>query len=164
MTSYIQGTYHPINRQKYIGINDPQYRSSWEYSAFIKMDNNSRVLRWGSEIVVLPYLFEMDGKKHRYYVDIYAEMLDYENKVNKFLIEIKPDEKLFIPNPPKNKTAKALRNYKLRMIEYQKNINKWQFASSFAHSNKMEFLLMTEKGVYILNGNDLIKVLDERRF
>ncbi len=162
--AYTQGTYHPINRSKYIGTREPEYRSSWEYSAFIKLDNNPNVIRWGSENVVLPYMYELDGKKHKYYIDLYVEMKTGENTMSKWLIEIKPDEKLSMPVKPKNKNPRSLRNYNIRIADYYKNMNKWQFASQFAASYNMSFLIMTEKGVYELVGNTLTRVLSKRLF
>jgi hypothetical protein len=166
MTSrYTQGTYYPANRNKYIGIKDPQYRSSWEYSAFVKLDNNASVLRWGSEIIALPYVFELDGRKHKYYIDLYVEMFDAKNnKLDKWLIEIKPEQKIFMPTKPKINNAKAYRNYNLRMVEWRKNINKWQFASNYSVANGFVFLIMTENGSYIVNNGVLNKVSEKRFF
>lgn len=161
--AYTQGKYNPQNRNKYIGVRDPEYRSSWERSAFIKLDSNPNVLRWGSEIVVLPYVFELDGKKHKYYIDLYVEMRTGDTLV-KWLIEIKPDDKLMPPKKPKINSARALRGYNLRMADYYKNMDKWKFASRYATMYAMDFLIMTEKGVYSVNGDTLTKISNKRHF
>jgi len=162
---YSQGTYNVQNLSKYIGTKSPFYRSSWEFYAFSKLDNNPSVLRWGSEIIALPYIFELDSIRHRYYPDLYVEMFDAKNnKIDKWLIEIKPEQKIFMPVPPKIKNAKALRNYNYRMVEWRKNINKWQFAATFCAARGINFFIMTENGSYIVNGNTMMKVSEKQFF
>ena len=60
MSSYYQGTYKPMNPEKYIGNKDPYYRSSWEKKAMVYFDSNSNVLAWGSETIAIPYFSIFD--------------------------------------------------------------------------------------------------------
>eukprot|EP01047_Picozoa_sp_COSAG01_P106055 COSAG01_NODE_35203_length_535_cov_1.513761_1_plen_77_part_10 len=66
---YRQGRYKPINREKYVDSSDPVYRSSWELKFFKWADSNNRVLKWGSESIIVPYISPLDGRVHRYFVD-----------------------------------------------------------------------------------------------
>ena len=146
---YTQGKYYPVNRKKYIGNSEPIYRSGWELIVFSKLDEKPEVFRWGSESFSLPYMYELDGKQHKYYIDLYVEVINKQNKIDKLIIEIKPDAKLSPPIKPKSRTGKSLRNYNLQIADYIKNTNKWKFAKAYAVSNGISFYIMTEKGMYI---------------
>lgn len=143
-----QGIYTVQNREKYIGTQNPTYRSGWERSYFYHLDTNPEIIRWNSEGVVLPYQFNLDGKKHNYHIDIYFEKL-VRDKIYKVLVEIKPHAELFPPQLPKKRTYKSLKNYNYRMVSYNKNQSKWKFAQSFSSANGMDFYILTEKGIYV---------------
>ena len=66
------------------------YRSLWERKFMTFCDNNSSVIEWGSEEVVIPYRSPLDGKVHRYYVDFYIKVRTTKNEIKEYLIEIKP--------------------------------------------------------------------------
>ena len=91
----ISGRYRVKNPKKYKG--DPNmviYRSLWEKHAFKWCDDNPKVKRWSSEETVIPYLYEVDKRYHRYYMDLTLEMTD--GKI--ILVEINPQVK---PNHPR---------------------------------------------------------------
>ena len=70
-----QGIYKCKNPKKYAG--DPTgivYRSSWEKAVFIWADNNTEVLEWSSEEIVIPYRYEVDNRVHRYFPDVFLKM------------------------------------------------------------------------------------------
>ena len=85
---YNQGIYKPINPQKYRGKGYAIYRSGYELKFFKWCDMNSRVLEWGSENFVIPYLNPLDSKYHRYFVDNYVKIKLDNNIIEKYLIEI----------------------------------------------------------------------------
>ena len=62
------GKYIPSNPKKYRG-NPMQvvYRSLWERKLMVYCDKNEKVLEWGSEEVIIPYLSPWDNKVHRYF-------------------------------------------------------------------------------------------------
>ena len=65
-----KGRYIPTNPKKYKG--DPSriiYRSLWERKLMVYCDRNEKVLEWGSEEVIIPYLSPWDNKIHRYFPD-----------------------------------------------------------------------------------------------
>ena len=71
---YKQGFFTPRFPKKYIG--DPTnivYRSGWEKRVMQTLDENSNVLRWASEEIVIPYISPIDNRPHRYFVDFYVE-------------------------------------------------------------------------------------------
>ena len=161
-----QGEYNPINPQKVIGIEfkKPFYRSGWERTVMLSLDQNPKVLRWGSETHKIPYNFSLTESKRNYYVDFYVEMLNSKNTIDKFLIEVKPDSQTRLPAPPKNKNFKAQKNYNYRLIEFKKNQDKWKFANSFSRNSNIQFIITTEKGIYIVQENGLKKISDKNFF
>ena len=100
---YKKGVYKPVNRSKYLGTQDPVYRSSYELYFFRWCDNNPRVLEWTSESVVIPYKSPLDNKFHKYYVDNSIVYKTDNNTVKKFLVEIKPSKQTEPPKKHGNK-------------------------------------------------------------
>jgi len=69
------GVYKPQNLQKYIGSSLPVFRSSWELKAFMSLDRNPKILRWGSENFIVQYVDETRRNEvHRYVIDIFFEI------------------------------------------------------------------------------------------
>jgi hypothetical protein len=131
------GRYSVKNPSKYEG--DPTkviYRSLWEKHAFKWCDDNPNIIKWSSEEVVIPYLYEVDRKYHRYFMD-----LKLKTKQGKtFLIEIKPDGQT---RPPKS--ARRTKRYLTESLTYIKNVNKWEAAEEYAKDRGWEFVIWTEK-------------------
>ena len=130
------GKYKP-NVSKYRG--DPSkviYRSHWEKLCFMWCDNNPNVKHWSSEETIVPYLWEIDKKMHRYYVDLKITFNDGKT----ILVEIKPDKET---TPPK-KPDKSKR-YIGEALTYVKNMNKWEAADNYAKDRGWEFQVWTEK-------------------
>jgi hypothetical protein len=131
------GRYSVKNPSKYEG--DPTkvvYRSLWERHAFKWCDDNPNIVKWSSEEVVIPYLYEVDRKYHRYFMD-----LKVKTKQGKtFLVEIKPDGQT---RPPKG--ARRTQRYLNESLTYIKNVNKWEAAEEYAKDRGWEFVIWTEK-------------------
>ena len=72
-----KGRYKLKNPKKYAGDPDKiTYRSLWERNTFRWCENNPKVKLWNSEGVVVPYKSSVDGKVHRYFVDLLVQMED----------------------------------------------------------------------------------------
>ncbi len=131
-----QGFYKLENPEKYRG--DTQaviYRSGWERSCFIWCDRNEGVESWSSEEIVIPYLFEVDKKYHRYFMDLKITF-----KTGKtLLVEVKPKKQT---KPPTGK--RRTRKYITEGITYVQNMNKWSAAKEYAESRGWQFVIWTE--------------------
>ena len=155
---WVQGEFTPKFPEKCMNLHMksgklPYARSSWEFKMFHWCDENRNVLRWGSEIIKIPYIFDMDKikgihKTHMYYPDIYCEVYNKQGKLNKFLIEIKPDKQKNKPTKPKTKTKKAMANYLYAVNEYVKNKNKWKYAKMFCEGKDWKFKILTENNIF----------------
>ena len=137
-----QGIFTPKNSEKYIGNNNPVYRSSWELKFFRWADLNENVLHWGSENIIIPYLSPLDQKVHRYFVDNFIVFKDSKGIKSKFLIEIKPSKQVEKPVVSQTKSRRT-------MLYEQKtwiiNQSKWDAAKKWATKKGYQFLILTEK-------------------
>ena len=144
--SYKQGIYRPLNPQKYIGNNIPQYRSSYELKFFRWADNNKNILAWGSENIIIPYINPLDNKVHRYFVDNFIIFNDKDNIKRKVLIEIKPKSQTSRPVVSKGKHKKTMLYEQTMWITNQA---KWEAAKKWADKKGVIFTILTEKELNI---------------
>ena len=142
---YTQGIYKPINPKKYKGQDLPIYRSGYELKFFRWCDTNSRVLEWGSENYVIPYLNPVDNKYHRYFVDNYVKLKISDEKTEKYLIEIKPFKQTLKPEKGNKRNTTFL--YEART--FIQNKAKWEAAKKFCDNKGFKFLILTEKELNI---------------
>lgn len=140
--NFLQGTFIPKNPNKYKGTLPIVYRSSLELKCFRWMDNNINVITWGSESVVIPYQSPLDGRLHRYFVDIVALLKDKEGNLKKLLIEIKPSKYTAKPIITPRKSKKTIM---YEQTQYILNQAKWQSATAWAKNKGYTFLIITEK-------------------
>ncbi|MGZ8924256.1 MAG: TnsA endonuclease N-terminal domain-containing protein [Nitrososphaeraceae archaeon] len=137
-----QGKFLPRHPEKYIGnIDKIRYMSSWEYNVHKFFDENTRVIRWSSEEIAVPYLKPTDGKIHKYYPDYYVEYVDVNGEIIKELIEVKPLQQTKLPRS----------NNKHRLYEqltYAVNQSKWMAAKQYADQHGWKFRVITENSIF----------------
>lgn len=142
--NYKQGIYQVKNWEKYIGTNNPTYRSEWEQYVFEWADRNKNILKWGAEVVVVPYYNEVKGRKARYIVDVYLEYLDKEGNLQKDLVEIKPYNQTL---PPK-RGKKRKDVYDHEVLTWIQNNCKWKEAQKYASERGWNFRIITENSIF----------------
>jgi len=131
-----KGRYKVKNPSKYKG-NPTQviFRSLWERQVFRWCDENSSVLQWSSEEIIIPYRCKTDKKLHRYYPDVYIKTKDKE-----YLIEIKPKKETV---PPRDRSKKT-KTYLNEVMTYIKNTSKWDAAKEYCEDRGFIFNIWTE--------------------
>lgn len=131
-----KGRYKVKNPSKYKG-NPTQiiFRSLWERQVFRWCDENSSVLQWSSEEIIIPYRCKTDKKLHRYYPDVYIKTKDKE-----YLIEIKPKKETV---PPRDRSKKT-KTYLNEVMTYIKNTSKWDAAKEYCADRGFIFDIWTE--------------------
>ena len=137
-----KGRYNPVNPKKYKG--NPQniiYRSLWERKFMVYCDTNDKVLEWGSEEIIIPYISPWDGKKHRYFPDFYIKVKQSNGNLKKFIIEVKPKKQTRPPKPVVRKTKRWIKEVRTFGI----NEAKWKHATKWCKDNDMEFKILTEE-------------------
>ena len=136
------GKYIPSNPKKYKG--NPSkivYRSLWERKLMVYCDNNDKVLEWGSEEIIIPYVSPWDNRIHRYFPDFYMKVKEFNGKIKRYVIEVKPAKQTKPPAKPKRQTKGYIRE----AYEYAKNQAKWKMAREFCADRQWEFKVVTEK-------------------
>jgi hypothetical protein len=135
--NYKQGVFQPKNPEKYKGnVDHIIFRSGWELACFKWLDKNKDVTEWSSEEVVIAYVYEVDQKFHRYFVD-----LKFIMKGKTYIIEIKPKKETVPPVQGARKT----RRYITEGLTYVKNQNKWEAAEKYAKKRGWIFQVWTEE-------------------
>jgi hypothetical protein len=143
--NYLQGTFKPVNPEKYKGTYPIIYRSSLELRYFRFLDQSKAILTWSSESVVVPYHNPLTGRTHRYFIDNTATMRDPKTgNIVKYLIEIKPHSKL---QPPSSSNKRSAKNTAYLQKEYVQNKAKWTAASQWSDKHGYKFLILTEKNI-----------------
>lgn len=133
-----KGIFTPKNINKYQGSLPIVYRSSWELSMMSFLDDNEKVLTWGSESVIIPYYNDIDGKTHRYFIDFIIKFKTGEI----YLIEIKP-KKQTMP-PKKSRTGRTTKRYLKEYVTYEQNLMKWRAAKKWAEEHNCKFFVWTQ--------------------
>jgi len=137
-----RGKYLPSNPKKYVG-NPSQviYRSLWERKLMVYCDTHDKVIEWGSEEIIIPYMSPWDGKLHRYFPDFYMKVKQANGNIKRFIIEVKPKYQCQSPpTAPKRKTKRWFNDVKNWTI----NQAKWKSASEYCLDKGMEFKILTE--------------------
>lgn len=131
------GRYKVKNSSKYQGDHTKViYRSLWERNVMRWCDDSADVVQWSSEEVVIPYLYEVDRRYHRYFMDFKITL-----KCGKtLLVEVKPNKET---TPPAGN--KRTKRYISEAMTYVKNRNKWETAIEYAKDRGWEFQIWTEK-------------------
>ena len=143
------GRYILRNPQKYLGIGEnPIYKSSLELKLMHWLDTNERVLKFGYELIKVPYFFPVDCKNHKYVVDFVAYIANNQGIIVKYLIEIKSDSDLLIPKKPISPNSKNIKQYKNKMIIYIKNTSKWKAAEQFCKQTGFVWKLLSTKDIF----------------
>lgn len=138
------GRFIPKNKSKYRGhIDKITYRSTWEKFYFEWLDANPKVVAWSSEEVVIPYFSHMDGRKRRYFMDVWFKI----ESGKEFFIEIKPKKETMAPKPPAKLTAGAKRRFEQEIYTWNVNVAKWNAAKALADKRKVIFRVLTEDGL-----------------
>ncbi|AHK61435.1 head closure [Salmonella phage vB-SalM-SJ2] len=151
MAMYLQGKYVPVNPKKYKGdVNKIVFRSSLELVAFKFCDMNPAIVYWSSEETVIPYISPVDGRAHRYFMDlkVWTRRQDSE-ELQITLIEIKPKDQ--IKEPRKTKTMKES-TFNNSMRTWLVNQAKWTATKEHCAKVGWKFIIWTEE--HLVPGED----------
>ena len=118
MAESIKSRYKPSNPKKYNGNpNNIICRSSWERKFCQWCDRNKSVVSWASEEISIPYVSPKDNRIHRYYPDFLIKVKEYNNKIQTYVVEVKPKKQTL---PPKKK-KKITKSYIYECTTYAVN-------------------------------------------
>jgi len=129
------GKFSPQNPKKYRG--DPTniiFRSLWERRVMVYLDQNTTVLEWNSEEIIIPYLSPVDNRWHRYFPDFWVRTKD-----GVMIIEVKPEKQGLAPQVKKRATKKYINE----VVTYGVNMAKWKAADEYCLDRGWKFKAIT---------------------
>ena len=138
MSKFRQGIYTPTNVDKYVGNGTIRYRSGWELTFMMFLDNNSNVLQWASESIQIPYRHPLTGKQSVYIPDFLVTYRSRNNTVIGELIEIKPKKQSLI------ESKMSARDRAVVAVNYAK----WDQAMKWCKRNGLSFRVITELDMF----------------
>ena len=131
------GFYELKNPHKYLGVNRKlKYRSMWERNIMKWCDMEHNIVRWSYEQIIIPYKSPIDKRNHKYYPDFYIERSN-EKGIEKFLLEVKPQNQVI--NPAKKAKATIY-----EMKTYAVNEAKWIAALRYCKKRNLTLKIITE--------------------
>lgn len=139
MGKWAQGIYTPKNPQKYVGKHKPRYRSGWELSFMIFLDNNQHILQWASEAIAIPYRHPFTGKPTQYIPDFFVLYQNKHGQKIAEIVEIKPKKQSII----ESKVASARDRATVAI-----NHAKWAAASAYCKRSGLTFRVVTENDLF----------------
>jgi len=140
-----KGYFVPRNPHKYIGdLNDIVYRSSWEETYMEFLDNNTKIKRWGSEIISIPYIKPTTGRVHKYYPDFYVEYVNRAGNLAREVIEVKPLKQIKKPTT----RGKSKKTQLFESLTWAINVSKWKSAQLYCDKYGLKFKIMSEKDIF----------------
>ena len=142
MSKFAQGPYTVKNPAKYVGKGVPRYRSGWELSFMIFLDNNDNVMQWASESIQIPYRNPVTGKQSIYVPDLLITYRTRQNTLIAEVIEIKPKKQSIIESKMNNRD---------RMV-VAINYAKWDSATKWCNRNGLKFRVITEQDLFHQGG------------
>lgn len=137
-----KGFFKPKNPKKYKG--DPTniiYRSLWERQVMKFLDENDSVIEWQSEEVIIPYISPVDNRKHRYFPDFLAKILQSDGTIKTVMLEVKPYKETVEPK----KKNRVTQQFITEVRTWGVNQAKWKYAREYCADRGWEFKLITEK-------------------
>ena len=138
MPNFRQGNYTIKNAEKYVGRGTPRYRSGWELTFMMFLDNNDNILQWASESIAIPYRNPITGKQSMYVPDFLVTYRGPNNTTRAELIEIKPK---------KQSLVESKMNSRDRAI-VAVNYAKWDSATKWARRNGLTFRVINEDQIF----------------
>lgn len=142
-----KGKFIPKNPQKYRGdYNNIIWRSTWECKYMSWLDKTDSVISWSSEEIIIPYKDPLRGHSRRYFVDFYVQIQNKDNKIDTYLIEIKPKHQTVEPIQKTRITKKYINE----VYTWGVNSAKWKAAEEFALNRGWKFKILTEDELVVI--------------
>lgn len=159
--NYNQGNYIPKNKDKVLKLNAQGgifFRSGWEKKIITWLDNNEKIIKWGSECLRIPYQMthvvngDVKIKEHSYFPDFYYEIKLSDGSIKAVVAEVKPkadynDAIMFSEGKfqtPEKSSLKKLQSLEYKFKMAQKNAEKWQTMIKWCEKKGYEFIIITE--------------------
>jgi hypothetical protein len=139
MAKFAQGKFTLKSPEKYVGLKEPTYRSSWEWAFMQFCDNHPGVIQWASEAIKVPYKNPLTGKNTIYVPDFLVVYQDKNGTKRAEVIEVKPKKETTMEQAGRSRQAQA------KVIL---NSAKWEAANRYCRQNNLVFRIVTEDDIF----------------
>ena len=140
-----KGKFRPKHPEKYRGdVSKIVWRSTWELSCMKRFDEDSNVLMWSSEEIIVPYYCPVERKNRRYFPDFVIQVKS-ETGYKILMLEIKPYKQTIEPKAPQRKTKR----YLSECLTFANNNAKWDAANKYCENRGWKFQILTENEIGI---------------
>ena len=136
---FAKGKFYPKNKEKYVGVKNPTYRSSWEHSFMRLCDEHPNVYQWASESIKIPYRHPFTGKYTIYVPDFFIVYQDKNGKKHAEMVEVKP-----MAQSSMEMAGKSMAKRKQGAL----NMAKWEAANAYAKQRKIRFRVVSEEQLF----------------
>jgi hypothetical protein len=136
---FSRGPYTLKNPAKYVGTNNPIYRSSWEWHFMHMCDTHPNIENWASESVRIPYLDPLTNQPTTYVPDFFISYIDKTGKKYTEIVEIKPRSQTV-----RESVGKSVYN----QAQYVKNQAKWEAANIWCKQRGVRFRVINEQDMF----------------
>jgi hypothetical protein len=136
------GKFVPKNTNKYLG--DPTniwYRSLWERRVMVHLDDNTSVVGWSNEELIIPYLSPVDNRWHRYFPDFFVKVQNKRGLIESMVLEVKPKKQ----SAPPQIRSRITKSYINEVVIWGVNEAKWKAAEEFCMDRGWKFKVITEE-------------------
>jgi hypothetical protein len=106
----------------------------------VHLDNNSNVIEWSNEEIVIPYLSPVDNRWHRYFPDFFVRTRNRQGLIEAMIIEVKPKSQA---RPPKIQ-QRVTKRYITEVMTWGVNEAKWKAANEYCKDRNWKFVVVTE--------------------
>lgn len=141
---YRQGIYKPRFPEKNINKESIEYRSQLELEYFWRIEKSPNVIKWGSEVIWIPYFNPIKKRHAQYWTDLYVETKNHGT----LIVEIKPEKEIIAiaeNKQPKNTKRKKKATYIYEMSMFMINKAKWKAANEYCNKKSWNFTTVSEK-------------------
>ena len=136
---FARGKFAFKNKEKYVGLKTPTYRSGWEHAFMRLCDEHPNVYKWASESVRIPYRHPLTGKYTIYVPDFFIVYMDKEGRKHAELVEVKPKSQTTLKNAGRSHAKRK---------QVVINTAKWEAANAYARQNKIRFRVVSEEQLF----------------
>ena len=136
---FARGKFAFKNKEKYVGLKTPTYRSGWEHAFMRLCDEHPNVYKWASESIRIPYRHPLTGKYTIYVPDFFVVYNDKNGRKHAELVEVKPKAQMTLENAGRSHAKRK---------QVVINTAKWEAANAYARQHKIRFRVVSEEQLF----------------
>jgi hypothetical protein len=107
----------------------------------VHLDDNTSVVGWSNEELIIPYLSPVDNRWHRYFPDFFVKVQNKRGLIESMVLEVKPKKQ----SAPPQIRSRITKSYINEVVIWGVNEAKWKAAEEFCMDRGWKFKVITEE-------------------